>query len=127
MITGRVNRRLEASVDIAIMGRDGQFQSVTAVLDTGFLGCLTLPSEVIRRLRLEPRAQTNVVLAGGVRRRWNTWIGQVLWHDNPRTVRILEAEGTPLLGMSLLQDSRLAVQVRAGGDVLIEELDGIEP
>ena len=33
----------------------------------------------------------------------------------------------PLLGMELLQDSQLVVQVQVGGDVLIEELDRIEP
>ena len=126
MIRGRVNSRLEALVPLEIMGRDGWFQTVAAVVDTGFDDFLTLPPEVTRFSGLEPRASIDITLAGGTQERWNTWIGQVLWHDKPRTVRILEAPGTPLLGMSLLQDSQLTVQVRDGGDVLIEELDGIE-
>ncbi len=126
MIRGRVDARREARVTLELRASDGQFQSIAGVVDTGFNGHLTLPLDVIRRLELEPRVPTNVTLATGVRSRLNTWSGQVRWHDGPRTIRILESEGMPLLGMELLQDSQLVVQVRVGGDVLIEELDGIE-
>ena len=127
MIRGRVNARLEALIPLEIRGKDGRFQTVTTVLDTGFSGYLTLPSEVIARLEVESDPQTDVTLAGGVRAKWNAWIGQVFWHERPRFIRILEAGGTPLLGMRLLEGSQVVVQVRDGGDVLIEELDGIEP
>ncbi len=127
MIRGRVDARREARVPLEIRAGDGQFQSIAGVVDTGFNGHLTLPLEVIRRLELEPRVPTNVTLATGVRTRLNTWSGQVRWHDRPRTIRILESPGIPLLGMELLQDSQLIVHVRVGGDVLIEELVGIEP
>lgn len=126
MLRGRVDARREARVTLELRASDGQFQSIAGVVDTGFNGHLTLPLDVIRRLELEPRVPTNVTLATGVRSRLNTWSGQVLWHDGPRTIRILESEGTPLLGMELLQDSQLLVQVRVGGDVLIKALDRIE-
>ncbi len=127
MIRGRVDARREARVTLELRDSDGQFQSIAGVVDTGFNGHLTLPLEVIRRLELEPLVPTNVTLATGVRSRLNTWSGQVRWHDGPGPIRILESEGIPLLGMELLQDSQLVVQVQVGGDVLIEELDRIEP
>ncbi len=126
MIRGHVNSQLEALVSLQIRGRDGRFQPVPVIVDTGFDGFLTLPPEVIRSLGLAFRERGDVILAGGIQEQWNTWTGQVLWHDKLRTIQVLEAEGTPLLGMSLLRDSRLTVEVRAGGDVLIEELGGIE-
>jgi hypothetical protein len=36
----------------------------------------------------------------------------------------LESDETPLLGMELLEGSQLTIQVRIGGNVLIEELGG---
>ena len=127
MIRGRVNAGREAQVLLEVRGSDRQVHSVEAVIDTGFAGHLTLPRDVINLLELEPRGQTNVTLAGGARELWNTWRGQVLWHDRPRTIRILESRGTSLLGMQLLEDSELTIQVRAGGDVVIEELNGSGP
>ena len=52
----------------------------------------------------------------------NAWLAQVLWHERLRTIRVLEAEGVPLLGTRLLAGSQLTAQFRNGGEVLIEEL-----
>ena len=57
---------------------------------------------------------------------WDTWDGYVLWHGRIRNILIFETEETPLLGMELLEGNQLTIQVRAGGEVMIEELDGIE-
>ena len=46
----------------------------------------------------------------------------VLWHDALRAVPVHRAEGTPLIGMSLLSGSRLIVDSWEGGDVVIEEV-----
>ena len=104
------------------MGSDGQFQNIETLLDTGFNGELTLPSGVIRQLGLERDVPIDVTLATGIRRRVNSCKGQVLWHEKLRSIQVLVSEGNPLLGMELLEDSQLTVQVRPGGDVLIEEM-----
>ncbi len=67
--------------------------------------------------------ETDVVLATGVTDKVNTWNGEVLWHDQTRSILILEASGVPLLGMELMDDSLLTIQARINGDVLIERLD----
>ena len=127
MIRGAVDARWQAWIPVEVMGRDGQIHSLAAVLDTGFTGHLTLPPDQLRRLDLEWELQTEVTLATGVRERLDTWNGYILWHGRPRLVHILETQGTPLLGMRLLTNSQLTVQVRVNGVVLIEEMDETPP
>ena len=123
MIKGKVDARRQAWVQVEIRDEGGRVQSVDAVVDTGFTGYLILPYEMIGGMTLRQGPQTHVTLAAGVRGRLNTWRGYVLWHDQPRLIQILEARGTPLLGMRMLEDSQLTIQARANGDVLIEKLD----
>jgi predicted aspartyl protease len=47
MITGIVNGRLEATLQLTLRGPNGQIRSVKAVVDTGFDGSLTLPPALI--------------------------------------------------------------------------------
>ena len=122
MIRGRVDARRQARVPLEIRGNDGRIRSIEAVIDTGFSGHLTLPPAVIRRLGLEVDSQTNVILADNVPGRLNVSKGQILWHDRLRTVPFLAARGVPLLGMRLLAGSQLNIQVRPGGEVVIEEM-----
>lgn len=51
---------------------------------------------------------------------------RVLWRGRERFVPVYEAEGDPLVGMSLLRGSRLTIEVEPGGDVVIEDLQGSE-
>ena len=51
----------------------------------------------------------------------------MLWHDQLRDVQVLEANGVPLLGMELMEDSQLTIQPRINGSVLIERLNQIGP
>ncbi len=48
--------------------------------------------------------------------------GTVLWDGQPLPVRVVEADGEPLLGMELLQGSRVTLDVRDGGPVTIDAL-----
>ena len=47
--------------------------------------------------------------------------GRVIWHGRERGVQVLLAEGGPLVGMALLRDSLLTVDVTPGGIVTIEK------
>ena len=122
MISGRVDALRQARVALEIVDNDGQFHSIEAVIDTGFTGYLTLTPELISRIGLQRRPSIEISLAARVSRRLRSYRGEVIWHERPRVVRILEAPGTPLLGMRLLSDSQLTIQVRPGGNVLIEEM-----
>jgi predicted aspartyl protease len=45
MILGSVNASREAIVQIVVLGDDQRRQNLKAVIDTGYTGSLTLPSE----------------------------------------------------------------------------------
>ena len=114
---------LEAVAPVPIMNRNGQFQTVEFVVDTGFDGFLALPAELIQRLGLEPYGNSDIAFANGQRELWNTWHCRILWHDQPRDIVIFESRGEVLLGMALLEGSQIAIQVRTDGAVVIEELN----
>ena len=123
MIEGRVSRRLHARLSIELLLKDTSLHSVEVDLDTGFTGDLTLPAEVIRECGLDPEGERPVVLANGDEVYLRVWQGTTLWHGHPRRIKILQAKGEPLLGMNLLRGSRVTLDVLAGGNVVIEELD----
>ena len=122
MIRGRLDALWRAWVPVEIRDNNGQFQTIEVVVDTGFNGYLALPTAMISRLGLEPGIPINVTLGTGTREQVNTRIGQVLLHENLYPVSVLESEGNPLLGMQLLVGSQLNIQVRPGGEVVIEEM-----
>jgi predicted aspartyl protease len=45
MISGKVNASREARIEITVVGSDQQ-QTVSAIIDTGFTGFLTLPVQL---------------------------------------------------------------------------------
>ena len=47
----------------------------------------------------------------------------VQWHGSRREALALAADGDPLLGMSLLYDSRLTLDVVVNGQLRIEPMD----
>ncbi len=53
MIIGRVNAFYEAVVPIHLQDSTGNIHQYEAILDTGFNGTLTLPSELITKLLFE--------------------------------------------------------------------------
>ncbi len=122
MIRGRVDLDLQVIVPIEVRGKDGIVRSIEAVLDTGFDGCLSLPGDLIDQLGWESDLPVNVKLANGGEVLWDTWDGYVVWHGRLLNALIFEVNETPLLGMELLEDSQLNIQVLPGGNVLIEEM-----
>jgi predicted aspartyl protease len=96
------------------------------LIDTGFTGHLTLPA-----FRGQVPGPVAVRLRGGRTADGGTtalrvYDARVLWRGRERLVPVYEAEGGPLVGMSLLRGSRLTVEVEPGGDVVIEDLPGSE-
>jgi clan AA aspartic protease len=99
--------------------RDGT--NIQVVIDTGFTGHLTLPPETVRSLSLPERGFVEVELADGRMATLGVYEARVLWPGRPRRVPVYEADGGPLLGMSLLRGSILTVGVIPSGEVMITE------
>ena len=79
---------LEAVAPVPVLNRNGQFQTIEFVVDTGFDGFLALPATLIRRLGLERYGSTRVTFANGQQELCNTWNCRILWHDQPRDIVI---------------------------------------
>ena len=117
---GKISDELEAVVRVEFPAPDGTTRSIDAVVDTGFNGCLTLPRALINEFRFEAVGQTLATLGDGTEIRLPRHLGTILWLGAAREAVILEAEGGPLLGMSLLLGTRIQLDVVPGGQVTID-------
>jgi len=122
MITGSVNSRREAIIQLDILGPDGQRQTVDAVIDTGFNGFLTLPGQAVAALGLQRFGSVRVVLVDGSEDLFPTYKATVEWDGAPRDVEVDAADSDPLVGMALLARHELHIQVVAGGTVTVEAM-----
>jgi clan AA aspartic protease len=121
MITGAIRNR-EAIIGLDVSGPGPLTQQTEAVIDTGYNGYLTLPPDLVARLQLPFAGHRSGKLADGSITVLNVYLGRVVWHERQKEVLIAEAAGAPLIGMSLLERSHLAMDVIDGADVIIEEL-----
>ena len=64
MIRGRVNERLDATIPVEIIA-NGHRPVVEAVVDTGFNGFLTLPSDLVSKLKLPFESYGHACTMGG--------------------------------------------------------------
>ena len=120
MIEGVVNAHYEAVVSLSLRNSSGQTRDVDTVVDTGFNGFLTLPPTLIAELGLTRLGQNNLVLANGRRDVFDTYGVTVFWEGQSKFIDADEADAVPLLGMSMLNNHDLSIQVRDGGRVVIQ-------
>ena len=113
--------RLEPRLTVNILDYRGTAVPVESVIDTGFTGLMTLPDTVINALRLEQNRNRRMRLADGRIRQFETYFATVIWYGNPITISALVMPGAPLIGMSLLWNSDLAIAARENGRVTITE------
>ena len=122
MLRGIVTAELVPTVAIDVGSGSGDFESLSCIVDTGFSGYVTMPHDVIRRLALPYEDRKPVILADERQIEPNVYRGIVFWHGRHREVRVIEIDGAPLLGMSLLLGSELTVSAQPGGPVRIQEI-----
>ena len=71
-------------------------------------------------LGLVYRDRGRAILADGSESFFDIYDVAVLWDSRLRNTRASAVDATPLVGMRLLDDHDLSIQVRAGGRVLIQ-------
>ena len=111
----------EPEIEVAIAGVNLDFMTVTAVVDTAFTGALALPSRIVQELGLIYQDERLVRLATG-RGSVRIYGAAVSWFGQPRVVPVHETDDKPLIGNMLLNNCRLAIDFREGGDVTIQPL-----
>ncbi|MFM7382397.1 MAG: clan AA aspartic protease [Microcystaceae cyanobacterium] len=121
MMQGRVNQNCEAILPLVIRN-NSITQRVDAVIDTGFSGFLTLPSDIISTLQLSWEGRDIATLGDGTFCTFEVYTGWVIWDGEYREIYINESETIPLIGMRLLRTYDLNIQAIEGGLVTIKKL-----
>jgi len=122
MIYGVVNLRCEATLPLVVRNSSGQREAIKTVIDTGFDGFLSLPSEIITRLGLSWIISNPATLGDGSETVFDFYTATVIWDGQYRDIDIAASETEPLLGMAMLYGYRLQIDNVEGGRVMIEEL-----
>ena len=122
MITGQVTANREAVIELEIVSSNQKTERVEAVIDTGFNGYLTLPSDLVNRLNLQLAGNRRATLGDGNTVVLDVYLAKAIWHGQERELLVLQAEGGPLVGMSLLYGNRVILTIVNGGDVTIDPI-----
>ena len=122
MITGYINSERQIIIPFDVFSDNGQSTRIRPVMDTGFTDALTLPPDMIQRLNLPFRETAIFELGDGSTVTFNLYTVTIDWDGQMRTIPVLEAEGEPLVGMSLLYGYRLIADIVDGGQVFLSLL-----
>ncbi len=123
MIHGVVSRNREATISLVIVNESRQTKLITAVIDTGYTGFLSLPSEIITELNLSWTGIDRGTLGDGSEVTFDVYAAKVIWDGEYRDIPINEAETDPLVGISLLYGYDLHIQTVEGGSVTIKRIE----
>jgi clan AA aspartic protease len=122
MILGSVNASREAIVQIVVLNESKQTQVINAVIDTGYTGDLMLPKDIVEELQLSLRGIQEATLGDDSVAVFEIYTGSVIWDGEIRNVEINASEVSALLGMGMLENFKLEVEGKLGGQVRITAL-----
>jgi clan AA aspartic protease len=125
MIHGIVSRNREATISLVVVNESRQTKLITAVIDTGYTGFLSLPNEIITELDLSWTGIDRGTLGDGSEVTFEVYAAKVIWDGEYRDIPINEAETDPLVGISLLYGYDLHIQTVEGGNVTIKRLESL--
>ena len=123
MIQGVVNASHEAVVTLSLQGPDRQVQDIEAVVDTGYSGFLTMPATLVAELGLPFTYVGWAFLANDDEVAFDVHDVTVIWDGQPRHIKADATGSTPLMGMLLLDNHDLNIEVVNGGRVVIQARD----
>lgn len=121
MITGRVEN-FHAFVPVVFRLPGRRDVTIEFVVDTGFVGFLTLPPAAVTTLGLPFLHDTAANLADDSEVQLSVHAATIVWQGVEQRVRVLATGKRPLLGMALLNDQELVVQCTDGGLVTVDTL-----
>jgi clan AA aspartic protease len=102
---------------------DADSVEVEFVVDTGFTGTLALPPSVLARIGASLDGTRLLRLADGTERRAPFYTVRIEWDGEPHAVRAILLEDEPLIGVALLREYLLQVEVIDGGTVTAMKLE----
>jgi clan AA aspartic protease len=114
MISGAVTSDLEAIVDLAIVDAGGARHQLSAMINTGYTGWLTLPPSLISAMDLPWREVNRAIVADGRAVLFDVYSAQVEWDGNIVPIKVHELDAFPLIGNRLLEGYELILPVEEG-------------
>jgi predicted aspartyl protease len=81
---GIINQVYEATISLTVFGPGGESKEVTAVIDTGYNGMLSLPLAIVQELHLLPHVQRVVTLGDRSQKILDFYQGEILWAGDAR-------------------------------------------
>jgi clan AA aspartic protease len=121
MMQGYVNQNCEATI-LVVVRNSTKLKSINAVIDTGFTGFLSLPSDIITELDLPWSYRDRGTLGDGSEVLFDIYDAVAIWDGKSQEIEVNSAETDPLIGMSMLRGYRLQVDAIEGGLVTIIDL-----
>jgi clan AA aspartic protease len=121
VIVGKVER-LHPTVPVTFQLSSDLDLTIEFVVDTGFVGFLTLPVVAVAAMGLPFEYDTPANLADDSEVQLPVHGATIFWEGTLRRVRVLATGKRPLLGMSLLHGSSLSIDCTEAGIVRIEPL-----
>jgi clan AA aspartic protease len=122
MMHGLVNINGDAILRLVLENDDQQTQVIDAVIDTGYTGFLSLPSQLIESLNLPWIGNGQATLGDGRTAVFEIYTVRVIWDDQYRQVPVNRVETEPVIGMGLLAGYALQIEVAQHGIVTIEAI-----
>lgn len=119
---GIVNANCEATIRIVIGNENAQRRVIDAVIDTGFTGFLSLPSQIVSALALVWTGVDRGTLGDGSEATFNVYEATIIWDGQSQSIPVNAAETDLLVEMGLLYGYNLQIQAIEGGIVRIETL-----
>ena len=119
---GQVNNH-NILLDVVFVFPDRPNVLMAMVVDTGYVGTLTLPTQAIKSMALPFLRRMPAKLADGSSISTGVHLATVLWHGAEQRIEILALDDRPLLGMLMLEGSQMTVQFEESGRMDLEELD----
>ena len=120
MIQGAVNAFREAVVALHLQGPEGRTRDIEAVVDTGYSGFLTLPASLVAELALPFAYLGQALLANDDEVTFDVHDVTVIWDNQQRHIKADATGSTPLVGMAMLDNYNLNIEVVSGGRVVIQ-------
>ncbi len=99
MIEGVVNSAYEAVVTLPLRGPEGQSRKIDAVIDTGYNGFLTLPTDVVAELGLAFGGISRATLADGSVVAFDVYDVMVIWDGIARYLAVQDFDKSPALDL----------------------------
>ena len=120
MISGHVRDNFPY-VMLTLPGQSGPL-TVEFLVDTGFEGDLALPDPLLMQLDADFVMDKNIRMADGSIRKRPHYVITLDWDEEPRPTEVLALEGVPLMGISLLRNYLIQIEMTDGGEVSLEPL-----